>query len=135
MAFFNLRRVNQPGMPLAVNSYEGNFLQQFNDDDYIPADIALQNSDIYAIIFLLSQDLANCKFTADKTRAQGIINNPTDTANAHGFWESMFAQLLLDGNAYAYRWRNKKWRRRPLGVPKAIAGSGYAAGRWFITGL
>lgn len=107
MAFFNLRRVNQPGMPLAVNSYEGNLLQQFNDDDYIPADIALQNSDIYAIIFLLSQDLANCKFTADKTRAQGIINNPTDTANAHGFWESMFAQLLLDGNAYAYRWRNK----------------------------
>src|SRR5699024_7382806 len=44
---------------------------------------------------------------ADAPRAQGILNNPTQTSNAHAFWQSMFAQLLLGGECFAYRWRNQ----------------------------
>lgn len=43
---------------------------------------------------------------ADKDRAQSLIDNPSNLTNGFSFWQGMFAQLLLDGNAYAYRWRN-----------------------------
>ena len=67
----------------------------------------MKNSDIYSIVFQLSADLANGKLKADAPRAQGILNNPTQTSNAHAFWQSMFAQLLLGGECFAYRWRNQ----------------------------
>ena len=35
-----------------------------------------------------------------------MLDNPTVTSNAHAFWQSMFAQLLLGGECFAYRWRN-----------------------------
>ncbi|MGU9505024.1 phage portal protein, partial [Bacillus paralicheniformis] len=46
------------------------------------------------------------RYTAESSRAQTILNNPSDTANGFSFWQGMFAQLLLDGNAYAYRHKN-----------------------------
>lgn len=107
MAFFNLNRNTERTISLS-NEYDVlNFLNGLDDDEYISADFALRNSDIYSIVFLLSMDLANCEFKADKGKYQALLNKPTQTANPHGFWESMFAQLLLDGNAYAYRWRNQ----------------------------
>lgn len=83
------------------------FLNPDGDDKYIDARTALKNSDIYSIVFQLSADLANGKLQANMPRAQGILNNPTQTSNAHAFWQSMFAQLLLGGEAFAYRWRNQ----------------------------
>lgn len=35
-----------------------------------------------------------------------MLDNPTVTSNAHAFWQSMFAQLLLGGECFAHRWRN-----------------------------
>lgn len=107
MAFFNLNKNTTRTISLSNDYNVLNFLKGLSDDDYVSADIALRNSDIYSIIFLLSMDLANCEFKADKGKYQALLDNPTNTANPHGFWESMFAQLLLDGNAYAYRWRNQ----------------------------
>lgn len=83
-----------------------NILRGSTSSGYVSATEALKNSDIYAVIFQLSNDLANSTLIAGTSRVQAMLNNPTTTANAHGFWQSMFAQLLLDGNAYAYRWRN-----------------------------
>lgn len=74
--------------------------------NYISAKIALQNSDIYSLIAQLSGDLALVKFKAATSRAQRMLNNPSQTSNGFSFWQSMYAQLLLDGNAYAYRWKN-----------------------------
>lgn len=84
-----------------------NFLKSGESNDYVSAREALHNSDVYSIIFQLSNDLSNSNFIADVPKTQNLLNNPSNTANAHGFWQSMFAQLLLDGNAYAYRWRSK----------------------------
>ncbi|OIL07622.1 phage portal protein, partial [Oenococcus oeni] len=39
-------------------------------------------------------------------RAQGILDNPSATANARTFWVTMFAQMILGGESFAYRWRN-----------------------------
>lgn len=75
-------------------------------NEWVSAKAALRNSDLFAIILQLSNDLANVKLKADRKRNQGILDNPSTNANKHGFWQSMYAQLLLGGEAFAYRWRN-----------------------------
>lgn len=92
--------VDDPGDILHFLNFDGK-------DRYVDARTAIKNSDIYSIVFQLSADLANGQLKADQPRAQGILNNPTTTANAHAFWQSMYAQLLLGGEAFAYRWRNQ----------------------------
>ena len=96
-----------PGLTIADDTDILHFLNPDDSDKYVDARTALKNSDIYSIIFQLSADLANGNLKADAPRAQGILNNPTETSNAHAFWQSMFAQLLLGGECFAYRWRNQ----------------------------
>lgn len=76
------------------------------NSNYVNADAALKNSDVASIIFQLSSDLADGQLKASQPRAQGILDNPSATTNAHGFWQSMYAQLLLGGEAFAFRWMN-----------------------------
>lgn len=83
-----------------------NFLTPNDQRDYVSATDALKNSDIYSVVSQLSGDLATVQLSANMPRAQGILNNPSSTANGHAFWQSMFAQLLLGGECFAYRWRN-----------------------------
>ena len=106
MPLFNQHKVS-PGLAIADDTDILHFLDPDNSDKYVDARTALKNSDIYSIVFQLSADLANGKLKADAPRAQGILNNPTQTSNAHAFWQSMFAQLLLGGECFAYRWRNQ----------------------------
>lgn len=77
-----------------------------NEAEWVSARVALRNSDLFSIVMQLSNDLANIKIIAEKKRNQGILDNPSTNSNRHGFWQSMFAQLLLSGEAFAYRWRN-----------------------------
>lgn len=81
-----------------------------NGGEWVSAQSALQNSDLYAIISQLSSDLATVKLTANQKRWQGIMDNPSTNANRHGFYQSIYAQLLLAGEAFAYRWRNENGR-------------------------
>lgn len=77
-----------------------------NPFHYVNADEALRNSDIFSLISQLSADLAITKYNTDIERVQYFINNPSNMTNGHAFWQSMFAQMLLSGEAFAYRWRN-----------------------------
>ncbi|MBT9670691.1 phage portal protein [Secundilactobacillus kimchicus] len=88
-----------------TDSEVANFLHP-DKAEYISARKALQNSDIFSIIMQLSSDLATVRYTAERSRAQALIDNPSSTSNAHAFWQSVYAQLLLGGEAFAYRWRN-----------------------------
>jgi len=83
-----------------------NFLNPNGQRDYVSATDALKNSDIYSVVSQLSGDLAPVQLSANMPRAQGILNNPSSTASGHSFWQSMFSQLLLGGECFAYRWRN-----------------------------
>ncbi|KGH73692.1 phage portal protein [Oenococcus oeni] len=76
------------------------------EDHYVGSWKALRNPDIQAAIQLLAGDLATVELSADATRAQGILDNPSSTANARTFWITMFAQMILGGESFAYRWRN-----------------------------
>ncbi|SYW16206.1 phage portal protein [Oenococcus oeni] len=76
------------------------------EDHYVSSWKALRNPDIQAAIQLLAGDLATVGLSADATRAQGILDNPSSTANARTFWITMFAQMILGGESFAYRWRN-----------------------------
>lgn len=101
----NSLRGNDTSFSISDDESIINFLNP-QGSHYISADVALRNSDIYSIIFQISGDLASSKLFADGQRAQGILDNPADTTNQHSFWQAMYAQLLLGGEAFAYRWRN-----------------------------
>ena len=109
--FFN--QTNDPPEKGSTQSYfpdgdDAQIIENFlgNNSEWVSARAALRNSDLFSIILQLSSDLANVKLMADKKKSQGIIDNPSTNASKHGFWQSMFAQLLLGGEAFAYRWRN-----------------------------
>ena len=107
LPILNVRKSSSQGMAINDDSDVLHFLTNEGDDRYVDARAALKNSDVYSIVFQLSSDLANSTLKADAPRAQGILNNPTQTSNGHAFWQSMFAQLLLGGECFAYRWRNE----------------------------
>lgn len=106
MPIFNSSGKPPTGLTIADDDSIIDFLNPGNAK-YVDARTALHNSDIYSVIFQLSSDLANGQLVADSSRTQYMLDNPTVTANAHAFWQSMFAQLLLSGEAFAYRWRNQ----------------------------
>ena len=81
-----------------------NFLTGGNSD-YVSVREAIHNSDLYSLVSQVSGDLASSRLIADATRAQGILNNPDPRTNPHAFWQSFFAQMLFNGEAFAYRWR------------------------------
>lgn len=105
MPVFRMPKVS-PG--LSINDDEDilHFLNPDTNDKYMDARTALHNSDIYSLIYQLSADLADANLVSDSSRTQGMLDNPTLTSNVHAFWQSMFAQLLLGGECFAYRWRN-----------------------------
>lgn len=105
MPVFKMPKVS-PGLSIAEDDDVLHFLNPDNKSKYVNARTALKKSDIYSLIYQLSADMADAKFIAESSRTQGILDNPTLTSNVHAFWQSMFAQLLLGGEAYAYRWRN-----------------------------
>ncbi len=106
MPLIKLNKSNQPtGFSLNDPDFI-NFLAGGESQRYVSAEKALKNSDIFSLIMQLSGDLAMVRYSADTDRSQAIIDNPSVTSNGFSFWQGMFAQLLLDGNAYAYRHKN-----------------------------
>ena len=108
--FINQSTESPPKQQLfSIEDYD--FLQtNLNSSEWVSAKIALQNSDLFTVINQLSSDLAAVKLTAKKKQTQGILDNPSTNASRHGFYQSIFAQLLLSGEAFAYRWRNENGR-------------------------
>lgn len=86
------------------------FLATLNGSEWVSAETALKNSDLFSIISQLSNDLATAKLTTSRKQMQGIVDNPSNNANRFNFYQSIFAQMLLGGEAFAYRWRNDNGR-------------------------
>ena len=109
--FLNNKATNRaaPQYQSVLESADGDIMTGLMVDPaaYVSARKALLNSDLYATIYQLSADLATCYMQAGQPRTQTILDHPSATTNRQAFWQSMAAQLLLDGNAYAYIWRNQ----------------------------
>lgn len=65
----------------------------------LSANNAMTNSDIYAVVSLISSDIAGMKFTGGGY-AQEALDRPSKHTASFNFWQSTVAQMLLYGNSY-----------------------------------
>ncbi|WP_262316418.1 phage portal protein [Lacticaseibacillus parakribbianus] len=109
MPIFTIKNKADPFAP-ASDNYEDvlNFAiaNSGSSGQYVSADRALHNSDIYSVVMQLASDLATINYRATSKRMDAFVANPSATSNGHSFWTSVFAQLLLSGESFVYRWRN-----------------------------
>ncbi|WP_201709915.1 phage portal protein [Streptococcus salivarius] len=111
MPIFNLATESPPSNQVGFfDITDPEFLATLNGSEWVSAETALKNSDLFSIISQLSNDLATAKLTTSRKQMQGIVDNPSNNANRFNFYQSIFAQMLLGGEAFAYRWRNDNGR-------------------------
>lgn len=111
MPIFNLATESPPSNQVGFfDITDPEFLATLNGSEWVSAETALKNSDLFSIISQLSNDLATAKLTTNRKQMQGIVDNPSNNANRFNFYQSIFAQMLLGGEAFAYRWRNDNGR-------------------------
>ena len=111
MPIFNIATESQPSNQGGFfDIIDPEFLATLNGSEWVSAETALKNSDLFSIISQLSNDLATAKLTTSRKQMQGIVDNPSNNANRFNFYQSIFAQMLLGGEAFAYRWRNDNGR-------------------------
>lgn len=65
----------------------------------VDAHRALQNVDIFAMINLISSDIASCDFQ-NGGQYDGLLKHPSRLINGYSFWQSVIIQSLLTGNGY-----------------------------------
>lgn len=114
MPIFNITNLATESPPSNQEGFfdiaDSDFLASLNSSEWVSAETALRNSDLFSIINQLSNDLATAKITTSRKQLQGIVDNPSNNANRFNFYQSIFAQMLLGGEAFAYRWRNENGR-------------------------
>jgi len=111
LPIFNLATESPPNNQVGFfDITDPEFLATLNGSEWVSAETALKNSDLFSIISQLSNDLATAKLTTSRKQMQGIVDNPSNNANRFNFYQSIFAQMLLGGEAFAYRWRNDNGR-------------------------
>lgn len=66
----------------------------------ISAEYALTNSDIFSIVHRVSADVSACDLRTDNTQLKTLYKRPNALINGYGFWETVMANLLLNGNAF-----------------------------------
>lgn len=64
----------------------------------------LNNSDLFAVINLISSDVSGSLFTTKNQKNLTILNKPSKLINPFNFWQSVYAQMLIHGNAYVINW-------------------------------
>ncbi|WP_203624471.1 phage portal protein [Lacticaseibacillus sp. 866-1] len=65
----------------------------------VSAEYALKNADVFAVINLLSSDVASSTITAPAPFAS-VLRQPSQLISGYNFWQSVTASMLLSGNAY-----------------------------------
>ena len=86
------------------SSYTFSSGQMVLGSGYISADRALKNSDVWTAVNIISSDIARVKFHApNKQKIDKLLGTPSRVTNRFNFFQSMIAQMLLTGNAYALR--------------------------------
>lgn len=80
------------------------------NSDFVSARDALKNSDVFAVVNKLAEDMASVHFKTNNQYTSKVLTNPSQLTNSFSFWRSMYAQMLLSGNAYALIWGDKSGR-------------------------
>lgn len=67
--------------------------------ELINQDLALQNSDVYAVVNRIASDIAASDFDCPEPQSKAI-NKPNPIQNKFGFFQTVLVSMLLTGNAY-----------------------------------
>ena len=114
MLFRSLRPTSKPYQMLGSGDYELGYSlkngQLVFNSGYISATKALKYSDVFAVVNKLSEDMASVHFQTDNSFTNKVLSNPSHLTNSFAFWRSMYAQMLLTGNSYAYILGDKSGR-------------------------
>ena len=80
MPIFNITNIATESPPDNQGGFfditDPEFLATLNGSEWVSAETALRNSDLFSIINQLSNDLATVKLTTSRKQLQGIIDNP-----------------------------------------------------------
>lgn len=98
--FFEKRSVPIRGSGSGLSVVDGGFAYF---GDYVNAEQAIRNSDVWTAVNILASDIARVKFKAKDEKVNNLLANPSRLTNRFNFWQSMVASMLLSGNAYALR--------------------------------
>ncbi|WP_127849477.1 phage portal protein [Lacticaseibacillus hulanensis] len=79
----------------------------------VDATFALRNSDVFAVVNLIASDVAGARRSIAQPFDQ-VVEQPNNLISGFNFWQSVVAQMLLAGNAYAIITARKQ------GVPTRI---------------
>lgn len=66
----------------------------------------LNNSDLFAVVNLITSDVSGSIFTTENGGELAMLNKPSKMINSFNFWQSVYAQLLIHGNAYVINLNN-----------------------------
>lgn len=114
MLFRSLRPTSKPYQMLGSGDYELGYSlrngQLVFNSGYVSATKALKYSDVFAVVNKLSEDMASVHFQTDNSFTKKVLTNPSHLTNSFAFLRSMYAQMLLTGNSYAYIWGDKSNR-------------------------
>lgn len=76
-------------------------------DALVSADVALKNSDLYAVTSLISSDIAGAEFQGTGPYVD-LLNQPSNDVAPYNFWQTFLLNLLLNGNAISIIKRDAK---------------------------
>ncbi|USS85075.1 phage portal protein [Fructilactobacillus myrtifloralis] len=77
------------------------------DDAAVASNNFLKNSSLFAILSYITNDLCSGKFIVpNRPQTQNLLQNPSKLTSGSAFWQSMFMNLLANGESFAYRQRS-----------------------------
>lgn len=78
--------------------------------ELVSADVALKNSDLYAVTSLISSDIAGAKFQGNSPFVE-LLNQPSTKVASYNHWQTYLLNVLLNGNGLMLI------KRKPDGTP------------------
>lgn len=78
--------------------------------ELVSADVALKNSDLYAVTSLISSDIAGAKFQGNSPFIK-LLNEPSAKVSSYNHWQTYLLNVLLNGNGIMLI------KRKPDGTP------------------
>ena len=73
--------------------------------ELVSADVALKNSDLYAVTSLISSDIAGAKFQGNSPFIK-LLNEPSTKVASYNHWQTYLLNVLLNGNGIMIIKRN-----------------------------
>lgn len=69
------------------------------ETNFVSAEAAFRNSDVYAAVSLITSDVATCTIKMPEPW-DGLFQTPNNLTNGFAFWQTIVASLCLTGNSY-----------------------------------